>query len=631
MIMNLKALITCCFLLILPVLCLGQIKSKSQISNPRLSPSKLLEAAEEAKEDNPLEAVGIIEDVIAKERRNKKGSNLLGQAYFLLGNIYEEIKQNELAEQRYNEAIKYTYGKANPLIAEIHYRLGIINLQKRNEQNALIHFNACINQSTDDKIKLKCEVGITDIKIMMNDNQAAISDLEMLQKKYDLDSISLARIEARKTQAYVQLKDFDNASVALQNSYNTLPRKSVYKKEEIKVIELANEAFYSEPELSNVEKIKVQNSIDYADVNDDNLVRENFRKSMLYNEDNNDIKADQSLGESKRFITPKTAASLAAEVYKKSYESNLEKGKISLALEDLESYIEAKENELESLKNELNDQVEIVKSQKRIDIAEKDYTIGVKDKYLFDNQIYTQQLIIGFLSLILLASAVFFYFLYKNIKAKKKANQLLYLKSLRTQMNPHFIFNALNSVNNFIAQNDEKAANKFLSDFSQLMRLVLDYSQKDFISIEEEIELNKLYLKLEHFRFRDKFKYTFENHFSNSQKLEVPPMLIQPFIENAVWHGLRYKSDEGDLKISFHETNKYLIVEISDNGIGREKSKALKTKNQKSYNSTGMDNVSKRIQLINEIYRKNYEIEVTDLHPNDEDKGTSVKVKIPFN
>ena len=197
-------------------------------------------------------------------------------------------------------------------------------------------------------------------------------------------------------------------------------------------------------------------------------------------------------------------------------------------------------------------------------------------------------------------------------------------------MNPHFIFNALNSVNNFIAKNDEKAANKFLSEFSRLMRKVLDYSQRDFISFEEEIELNELYLKLEHFRFRDKFEYQFEKNTEvNTYDMEVPPMLIQPFIENAVWHGLRYKEGRGQLKISINDLGNVLLVKIQDNGIGRKKSAELKTANQKKYKSTGLQNVSKRIALINEIYGKNYEIEVSDFDETKEDTGTLVKIKIP--
>ncbi len=628
--MNIKSLCILLLGLVFPLLSIGQIKSKITTLDKSQSSGALLQAAEELKESKPLNAVSIIEGVITKERRKKLEPNLLGKAYFLLGNIYEQINQDDLAEQRYNEAIKFGSKKEDKLNAEIYYRLGVINLRKRNEKGALINFNDCIQVSLDNTIKLKCEEGIADIKIMMNDNDAAISDLESLEAKYDLDSMSLARVEARKSQAYVQLKDYNNASHALRNSYNTLPRNTDLKKEDIKEIHKANEAFFSNSEISNVDKIEIQNTIDYFDVNDDNLVRENFRKSKLYTEGNEPEEAVKSLEESKRFITPNTTSGLAAEVYKKSYETNLDEEKTSLAFDDLKKYIGAKEKEINELENDLKEEIEIVKSQKKIDIAEKDYNLRLKEEDLLKNQVSTQRIIIGFLTMILLASIIFFYFLYKNIKAKKKANQMLYLKSLRTQMNPHFIFNALNSVNNFIAQNDEKAANKFLADFSQLMRRVLEYSQLDFIGIEEEIELNELYLKLEHFRFRNKFQYSFENELSNMQKLEVPPMLIQPFIENAVWHGLRYKEDKGDLKISFEETEKHLIVFINDNGVGREKSKSLKTKNQKKYNSAGLDNISKRIALINEIYNKNYEIKIEDLHPEYEDKGTSVKIKIPL-
>ena len=102
------------------------------------------------------------------------------------------------------------------------------------------------------------------------------------------------------------------------------------------------------------------------------------------------------------------------------------------------------------------------------------------------------------------------FFMYKYIKQQRLANNLLALKSLRSQMNPHFIFNALNSVNSFIASNDERTANKYLSDFSHLMRAVLENSEEDFIPLQKEIELLDLYTKLEHFRFQDKFDYVLQ-------------------------------------------------------------------------------------------------------------------------
>lgn len=628
--MNIKTLYILLLVLVIPMGIQAQKKGKSLSKFKAENPVEELSRAEGLKDKSPVDAIALIEEVIAEERRKKRGSNLLGRAYFLLGNIYEQIDQDELAIDRYITALSSVPKKDDKLTSQISYRLGVIHLQKRDEAGANKYFDQAIHKSTSKDITLKSEEGKADLKIMMNEGIAAISDLELIQQKYDLDSISNARIEARKVQAFVQMKDLVNAQNSLQNTYNTIPRNSEIKTADLEEINKANEAIFSSQDLSTTEKIDLQNTIDYSGVNDDNLVRENFRKSKLLEDENDPGEASKFLEESKRYITPKTTKKLAAEVYKKSYETNLERNKVSEAFDDLQAYINAKEIEIEELENNLKQQIEIVKGQRTIDIAEKDYDIKEKDKSLLHIQVKTQRIIIGLLLVILLASIVFFYFLYKNIKSKRRANQMLYLKSLRTQMNPHFIFNALNSVNSFIAQNDEKAANKFLADFSHLMRKVLDYSQKDFISIQDEIELNELYLKLEHFRFRDKFEYSFDKNLNAAQNLEIPPMLVQPFIENAVWHGLRYKETEGHLKITFHETKAAAYVTIEDDGIGREKSRSLKTKNQRKYNSTGLNNISERIKLINEIYHKNYKITVTDLYPSKYDKGTRVVVEIPL-
>src|SRR5690606_21497967 len=122
--------------------------------------------------------------------------------------------------------------------------------------------------------------------------------------------------------------------------------------------------------------------------------------------------------------------------------------------------------------------------------------------------------------------------IYNSSRKRRIANQVLALKSLRSQMNPHFIFNALNSVNNYISKNDERSANKYLSDFSRLMRTVMENSQHEFISLSTELNILQLYLSLEHSRFREKFDYELivEDDVRPDQ-IEIPPMLIQPFIE----------------------------------------------------------------------------------------------------
>jgi LytS/YehU family sensor histidine kinase len=219
--------------------------------------------------------------------------------------------------------------------------------------------------------------------------------------------------------------------------------------------------------------------------------------------------------------------------------------------------------------------------------------------------------------------------MFKYIKQQRLANNLLALKSLRSQMNPHFIFNALNSVNSFIASNDERAANKYLSEFSFLMRAVLENSEEDFIPLVKEIELLELYAKLEHFRFKDKFDYSIKVDDSiDVQEYQIPPMLLQPYIENAVWHGLRYKTEKGHLNIHISKKNEdEITITVTDDGIGRERSKALKTENQQKQNSKGMGNIKKRVAILNAMYKDKVDVSVDDFQ-DAEDKGTKVVVTL---
>ena len=272
----------------------------------------------------------------------------------------------------------------------------------------------------------------------------------------------------------------------------------------------------------------------------------------------------------------------------------------------------------------------IAEQQNRIESLESDRELS-ESKYQLNEELNKRQTLIiyslvgGVLLLLLVA-----YVMYKFIKQQKLANNLLALKSLRSQMNPHFIFNALNSVNSFIATNDERTANKYLSDFSKLMRAVLENSEENFIPLSKEIELIELYTKLEHFRFKDKFEYSIDvDKNIEISDYNIPPMLLQPYIENAVWHGLRYKKEKGELRIAIQKkTVNTITISISDNGIGRDKSKVLKTDNQKKQNSKGMGNIKKRVSILNAMYKDKLDVSITDLNTEEEDMGTRVTVTL---
>jgi len=219
----------------------------------------------------------------------------------------------------------------------------------------------------------------------------------------------------------------------------------------------------------------------------------------------------------------------------------------------------------------------------------------------------------------------------KSNKERAKANLLLELKSLRSQMNPHFIFNSLNSINSFIAKNDERSANKYLSRFSQLMRMVLDNSKNDWIPLEDEIKTIELYLELEHLRFEEQFDYTFtidDSVYSTQEMSVIPPMLLQPLIENAIWHGLRYLDKKGSLLVSCKIDHKQIIWTIEDNGIGRAKSKEMKTEHQKNHQSTGMKNITERIDILNSIHKTAIQLSITDANATSQE-GTKVVLTIP--
>lgn len=218
-------------------------------------------------------------------------------------------------------------------------------------------------------------------------------------------------------------------------------------------------------------------------------------------------------------------------------------------------------------------------------------------------------------------------FIAKALYSIKKKNKRIALQSLRREMNPHFIFNSLNSVNQFIAQNNELEANKYLSSYSKLMRNIMETSNKDFIPLATEMEQMKEYLDLEYMRFHDKFTYKIEiDNSLDADSLFIPNMLIQPQLENAIWHGLRYKDGMGLLTLTVKPDGNHLKVVIEDNGIGLTKSKELKTKHQKEHRSRGLNNTQERINLLNSLYHTDISISITEK----EGKESGVIVRLLF-
>jgi sensor histidine kinase YesM len=224
----------------------------------------------------------------------------------------------------------------------------------------------------------------------------------------------------------------------------------------------------------------------------------------------------------------------------------------------------------------------------------------------------------------------------QKLESEKKQEELqhrateLEMQALRAQMNPHFIFNCLSSINRFILKNESGSASDYLTRFSRLIRMVLTNSKHTLISLEDELEMLRLYLDLEKLRFRNSFNYSII--FNNSidvPAIEVPPLLLQPFVENAIWHGLMHKEGQGHIDIELSIKNNFLNCVIRDNGVGREKAAAVKSESSNKQKSLGLQITAERLNLFNgEMQNENFFTIEDIVDEQGNAAGTKVVLKI---
>jgi LytS/YehU family sensor histidine kinase len=201
------------------------------------------------------------------------------------------------------------------------------------------------------------------------------------------------------------------------------------------------------------------------------------------------------------------------------------------------------------------------------------------------------------------------------------------LKALRAQMNPHFVFNILNTIEAYALNNNKEAASVMIQKFSRLTRLVLENSMNQLVPFENDLKSLQLYIELEQMRYADKFTvvYNIQEQIKEEDYV-IPPMIIQPFVENAILHGLRNKPDgNGILNLSASLENGYIIVLVEDNGIGRAKAAELKVKNPIQKNSLGIKVTQDRISIFNNLNQnRKANVEIQDLN-----EGTRIVIRLP--
>jgi len=532
------------------------------------------------------------------EMKIAKSYEDLAQGFGQKGNVVK-------AEEYYKKALTtYTKLKRKDDIARVVRSLAKVQESQKKFEAASSNYKVASEQTSDKDLEI---INSNDFK-RLNSNATSKakddyldSNIEILEKENKKEELSDAyekKAEASKAE--------DNPKEAIWNYNRALDftesksPKAINLKHKIAEIYVAENEFDKALDINQKLLQEAQNNNDFT-----TQIIQQQKLATIYFKKNEPEKAVDEL---------KKAYALASQ---KGNTAEVKKSLIALV-----NYYKQQGNDKESLaiySDFLQNFDRIIQSDttlidsKIFQVTESKIKQLEKEKALKDELIDRKNTFNFFLIGALILLLIFVTLIVKAFYSIKKKNKKIALQSLRREMNPHFIFNSLNSVNQFISQNKELEANKYLTNYSQLMRNIMVNSNSDFVTLSNEIEQLRKYLDLEHLRFHDKFDYKIiVDETLDTDTVFVPNMIIQPHLENAIWHGLRYKKDKGLLLLMVKPNKDGIVIQVDDDGIGLTQSNELKTDNQKIHQSRGVNNTIERIALLKGLYQKNIQFSLKE-------------------
>ncbi len=528
-----------------------------------------------------------------------------------------QIIEEQLAETQYNLALGYYYeGNTQKIIENIHASLainlkfidnnktircynilGIVHIGEDEYEKAKKYFSDGLGIALDLKDTVQISSMLSNLAISHNELKEYEKALDYFQESLKLTmgkslSVDLAT-KSNIGAVYRQLKEYEKAKLYLEECVKGFDKLDDYRG---KIISL------------NL-------------LGDLYLDTHSWEKLLSVSKRSMQLLEEVPILEQKRYATYNLS---------KAYE-NLDNTKeafryykLHTALKD-SMFNEQKSKQIEKLEAEF----EFEKNQREISQLTEENLI--KEVQIAEEK-NVKYALVGFIGFVFLGFIV----LILGIKRKqdKKRHRLALMKAeieqrmLRSQMNPHFIFNALNSIQSYITTNHTYEAEVFLSKFSMLIRNILENSTHEYISLEDEINTLKLYLELEKLRFDDKFDFSIDDQLLDSG-IQVPPMLIQPFIENAILHGMKGKTTKGHIIVRFSDINDDMVLcEIEDDGVGRDATSI----NEKGHKSLALKLINDRISFFNQDVKGKFDMSIEDLRDNKGNpSGTKVNLQMPVN
>lgn len=532
------------------------------------------------------------------ERMNSTITRELGRAIVNIGVIttytgnYAEALKNQLAALKLFEQIDYWWG-----IASCHVNMGVVYFYLGNNEESLKNYFYALSiyEKMGDKHK---------IAVLYNN----IGGIYINQHKYE-DGLRNLRASLKIS------KEIGDAS-GEANSYNNIGE--AYSKQ----------GAYSEALRSHLAALEMMQSVSdlRGEILSYNNIGSDYSSLGRYEEAVSYLNMGLALARKMNY------KEIVKDIYKSFSEVYRRLGDFQKAFQYQSLYNSLKD----SLANQsISGQMAEMRAKYETEKKDKEITLLSKDKEIQSMKMEKQRttvryLVFGFASLIVFSLIAFRLYNQKSKTSFERRVSETELKALRSQMNPHFTFNVLNSIQYYIGGNDVHSAELYLNKFSSLIRLILDQSRSSYITLKQEVSMLRLYLELEEMLYEDKFKYCFDIDAGlDLERIQIPGMLIQPIVENAIKHGIEHKKGNALINISFSSRGSALLCNVTDNGIGREA--AGKLRKETSRRSVATSILSERMEVLSAIYNIKFKYETNDLVDADGNSvGTGVILEIPF-
>lgn len=514
----------------------------------------------------------------------------LAKAFGSIGIVFSEQSNYGKALQNYIQSVKiYQDLKDEVKLAKLYNNIGIIYSSQKNEKKALDYFFKAyrIQEKQGDK-----NIGIT---------QTNIANAYLKNKNY-----TNALMYYNK--AKLSLKNNPNVRALGEwyNNFGLYHKQNNNTKAAVENWNLAIETFTSIDDKFGIADTYLYLAQMYLDQSNVSLALENSNKVL---------KLSEELGVLEQQVL---AQKLLSEAYKKQ-------GNTSLALQHLQLYTIAKdklineENIRKSVEAEFNFELE---KQELLQKKEQQQ----KKKW------NTAKIVAAILFGLLVSGIVFLFYSKKQLKKRltlEKELEEYKQKALHLQMNPHFIFNCLGSISSFIIQSGTEKAITYLAKFSKLMRLTLEYSKEALIPVDKEIESLQNYLELEQLRFNNKFDFEITKSPDIEDDMALPPLLLQPIVENAIIHGVAPSKNQGKITIDFSFHHNDLVCTVIDNGVGYNQSVLSKKNSVTVHKSMAIEITKKRLKSIEDKMNSKSKFEIIEQYSNNTVSGTKVTLSIP--